>query len=413
MTTGTHYDVIIAGGGPAGASAAILLAMRGARVLLAEQKKFPRAKLCGEFISPECVPLFKSLEVGDQMSAAHPAELTETVFYSRRGRRVSVPSSWFGSSGVALGLSRAEMDERLLRRAADAGADIIEEAHVGELIIENDVVCGVMVKTSAGQVSYRAPVVIDATGRSRALARHAEPNSKFRKSRAPMVAFKVHLENTDVAPGACEIYFYRGGYGGLSSIEGGLSNLCFIASARDVRDCGADADRVMREIVAQNRRAQATLEKARAQSAWLAVSLEGFGRYSVAPAPGLLAIGDAASFIDPFTGSGMLMALQSGELVAGAISDYLEPDGHSGTLIQLQANYSAAYQRTFDSRLKVCSLMRKVAFVPGFAEIAISLFSMSEQARCRLARATRGGGRETNSSAELNASMQFARHREN
>jgi flavin-dependent dehydrogenase len=61
-------------------------------------------------------------------------------------------------------------------------------------------------------------------------------------------------------------------------------------------------------------------------SDWLAVSLESFGRHSPAPAVGLLAIGDAASFIDPFTGSGMLMALESGELVAGAIA------GHVGML---------------------------------------------------------------------------------
>src|SRR6185503_10330779 len=99
----------------------------------------------------------------------------------------------------------------------------------------------------------------------------------------------------------------------------GLSNLCFIASARDVRASGADADRVMREVVCQNRRAAFTLKDARVQSAWLAVSLEGFGRGPLAPANGLLTIGDAASFIDPFTGSGMLMALESGELAAGAI----------------------------------------------------------------------------------------------
>jgi menaquinone-9 beta-reductase len=414
MATRSDYDVIIAGGGPAGASAAILLATRGARVLLAEQKKFPRAKLCGEFISPECTPLFDRLGVADHMFAAHPAELTETVFYSRSGRRVQVPSSWFGSSGVALGLSRAEMDERLLRRAAAAGADVLEEAHAGELIFENDAVCGVKLKTSGEHRAYRASVMVDATGRSRTLARHAKPDASTRQSRrAPMVAFKVHLENTAVAPGACEIYFYRGGYGGLSSIEGSLSNLCFIANARDVRNCGADADRVMREIVSQNRRARATLENARAQAPWLAVSLEGFGRYSVAPAPGLLTIGDAASFIDPFTGSGMLMALQSGELAAGAISDFLDPNRAPKTLIELQANYSAAYQQAFDSRLKVCSFMRKVAFMPGLAEIAISLFSLSEHARRRLARATRGAAAKTNAPVQPRTSMQFAQRREN
>src|ERR1043166_7827755 len=111
---------------------------------------------------------------------------------------------------------------------------------------------------------------------------------------------------------------------GMSTIENGLSNLCFIASARDVRTCGADADRVMREVVCQNLRAAQTLAEANTCSPWLAVSLENFGRHSLQPARGLLTIGDAASFIDPFTGSGMLMALESGELISSAITPHLE-----------------------------------------------------------------------------------------
>lgn len=392
----SNYDVIIAGGGPAGASAAIHLATRGARVLLAEQKKFPRPKLCGEFISPECALHFDRLGVKDQMFAAAPATLTETVFYSRTGSKVSVPSSWFGSDGVALGLSRAEMDERLLRRAVAAGARVLEDAQVTDLIFEKGRVQGVTIKTGSQSETYRAAITIDATGRARALARRlraATENSK--PKRPPMVAFKAHLENTQVAPGACEIYFYRRGYGGLSSIENGLSNLCFIASARDVRSCASDADRVMREVVSQNRRARFTLAGARAQSPWLAVSLEGFGRHQVAPAAGLLTIGDAASFIDPFTGSGMLMALESGELASSAIANYLGADGESNNLDDLRAKYTAAYVRVFDSRLKVCSLLRKAAFFPGLAELAIHFFGASNQIRKRLARATRGPASET------------------
>ncbi|MBV9210497.1 MAG: FAD-dependent monooxygenase, partial [Acidobacteria bacterium] len=64
------YDAVIVGGGPAGASAAIRLASSGARVLLAEQKKFPRAKLCGEFISPECLEHFERLGVMERMNEA-------------------------------------------------------------------------------------------------------------------------------------------------------------------------------------------------------------------------------------------------------------------------------------------------------------------------------------------------------
>src|SRR5881296_3391584 len=125
MSNSFDYDVIIAGGGPAGASAAIHLAISGARVLLAEQKKFPRQKLCGEFISPECLLHFERLGVADRMLAANPTSLVETVFYSRSGQKVSVPSAWFGAGGAALGLSRAEMDERLLRRAGECGATVL------------------------------------------------------------------------------------------------------------------------------------------------------------------------------------------------------------------------------------------------------------------------------------------------
>src|SRR5256886_407917 len=363
MSEQFDYDVIIAGGGPAGASAAIHLATRGARVLLAEQKKFPRAKLCGEFISPECALHFERLGVVDQIFSARPARLTETVFYSRRGKSVSVPSAWFGANGVALGLSRAEMDDRLLRRVSEAGAHVLEDTQVTNLLFDDAAVKGVVVKQGGRESSYHAPVTLDATGRTRALARRVERNGT-RLHRAPLVAFKAHLADTRVAAGACEIYFYRGGYGGLSSIENGLSNLCFIASARDVRACGADAERVMREVVCQNQRANETLATARVASPWLAVALEGFGRHEVAPVKGLLAIGDAASFIDPFTGSGMLMALQSGELAAGATANYLNAHPASRTLGDLATNYRAAYQRTFDSRLRVCSLLRKAAFVP-------------------------------------------------
>jgi flavin-dependent dehydrogenase len=397
MSAKSNYDVIIAGGGPAGASAAIHLAMRGARVLLVEQKKFPRPKLCGEFISPECALHFERLKVDAEMSAAQPSQLRTTVFYSRNGRNVRVPSSWFETNAVALGLSRAEMDERLLRRAARAGVDVSEDTQAVNLITEQQTVCGLTVKQNGRESAYRAAVVMDATGRNRALTRKLQPQ-RARHERRPMVAFKAHFENSQIEPAACEIYFYRGGYGGLSSIEGGLSNLCFIASARDVRASGADADRVMRNVVCQNKRAALTLEHARLHSPWLAVSLEGFGRGSLAPMNGLVAIGDAASFIDPFTGSGMLMALESGELAALTIAESLDHRQLSN-LNELRTVYSSRYHKMFDSRLRLSALLRRAAFVPGFAGAAIALCGTSDLVRRKLARATRGSRAETSATA--------------
>jgi flavin-dependent dehydrogenase len=398
-----NYDVVIVGGGPAGASAGIHLAARGARVLLAEREHFPRPKLCGEFISPECLTHFARLGVAERMTAAGGAAVGETVFYTRSGRGAAVPSAWLGHGAQqrALGLSRAEMDARLLARAREAGVAVLEGAQaVGLATEDGGRVCGVRLSVEGETVERRAALTVDATGRAHALVRFVEKGSvggvaAARRGRAPHVAFKAHLEGARGHEGACEIYFYRGGYGGLSPVEGDLSNLCFIARAADVRDCGSDPRRVMREVLMKNRRAARTLDGARPASAWLSVALEGFGRREPAPARGLLAVGDAASFIDPFTGSGMLMALESGELAAEAIARRLAPGdrgaGRADAFDELAGDYRARYEERFGARLRLCGWLRRAAFAPrAFAEAAVFALGASAPARRRLARATRG-----------------------
>src|SRR6185437_10998742 len=203
------------------------------------------------------------------------------------------------------------------------------------------------------------------------------------KSKAKLIAFKVHLRNTRVAAGACEIYFYRDGYGGLSSVEGDISNLCFIISAEQVKRLHSDPGRVMREMVMKNRRASYTLEHAETESEWFSASWERFGRQQPSPAKGLLAIGDSAAFIDPFTGSGMLMAFESGELVADTINR------HRKDLNAVAVDYTAEYLRKFDSRLRISGWLRRAAFKPRLAGIGIALCGASKHFRSRLVRATR------------------------
>lgn len=410
------YDVIIVGGGPAGASAAIRLATAGARVLLAEQKKFPRAKLCGEFISPECLAHFAQLGVLADMFTAGGTRITTTDFYTRGGRKVSVPSAWFGHDGAsvgavadgsanggALGLSRAEMDERLLVRARAVGVEVWEETQACGLVWTEGRVRGVALQRAGATRTVRAPVTLDATGRARALARRvarldeqqASTNGHAPKRRAPLVAFKAHLADVNLAAGACEIYFYRGGYGGLSRVEGGLTNLCFIVAARDVRARASDAERVMREVLMTNRRAACALRDARVCSEWLAVALESFGRWPLVPAVGLLTVGDAAAFIDPFTGSGMLMALESGALAAAVIADALPALRAGDAWLALAAAYRARYRARFAARLRVCSLLRRAAFAPRpVMAAAVCALGANAHVRRTLARATRGGSKQ-------------------
>ncbi len=384
-TSEKSFDVAIAGGGPAGSSAAIQLALAGARVLLVEQKKFPRPKLCGEFISPECISHFDRLGVASNMLTAGGATIGTTVFYARSGASVCLPSEWFKSGTAALGLSRSEMDHQLLERARAVGVTVWEDAHAVGLLRDGKRVAGMIVKSGDQLQECSAAITIDATGRNRTLARVVTGSVSLHKPQ--LVAFKAHLESARLANGACEIYFYRRGYGGLSAVENGLSNLCFIVAARDVRRYASDPEAVMREVVMKNTRAAYTLRDARSRTPWLSVSLSGFGRHAVAPESGLLTVGDAASFIDPFTGSGVLMALESGKLVADLISPRLADLPEAAA--ELGREYQAAYAETFQSRLRTAGLLRRAAFVPGLAGVAIRVSGISSHLRLELARATR------------------------
>ncbi len=384
------YDVAVVGAGPGGSSAAIRLAMSGLKVLLVEQKAFPREKLCGEFISPECIPHFEELGVLAAINDAGGAAYVETVFFSRNGRGAAVESSWFGTAGsTAIGLSRAEMDLRLMNRAKAAGVTVREGAAVTGLIFDDEKVAGIKLKSKDGAESaVTATLTVDATGRARSLARRAEKSSEAKRP-ARFVAFKTHLSGATVDPGACELYAYRGGYGGCNAVEKGLHNLCFIASAADTKRLGSDPERVWREVVLTNRRAARTMRDAVPVEPWLAVPIERFGRGTLVPSAGLITVGDAAAFIDPFTGSGILLALEGAKIASDALASSFSKGFDFDTF---SSEYKHKYAAAFDKRLRVCSILRYAAFIPFLAETTISLLSVSTALRQRIALATRFNG---------------------
>ncbi len=160
--------IVVVGAGPSGASLAIRLLRENFRVVLIEREKFPRHKLCGEFISPECLAHFRELGVLDEMQAAGGERITETVFYAPDGKSVRVPSKWFNNNeSGALSLSRAEMDFRLLEKAKAVGVEVLEEHSAVNLLSEKDKICGVKLRAKDGAIKeVLADLLIDATGRA-------------------------------------------------------------------------------------------------------------------------------------------------------------------------------------------------------------------------------------------------------
>ncbi len=380
----TSYDVVIAGGGPAGSSLGVRLASAGMSVLIAEQKRFPREKLCGEFISPECLSHFDELGILPEISSKS-SRFTKTVFFACSGRSVEVPSKWFGTDDtVALGLSRSEMDDVLLRRAASLGVDVCEDAAAVGVLAKDETITGIKLRVGKGDdIDIAATLVVDATGRNRSIARLADPHVKA-ATRARHVAFKTHLTGADVPTGNCEIYSYSGGYGGCNLVEDGKFNVCFIVAADDAKRLGSDPDRVLREIVFSNPRARGAMKAAVPIDPWLAVPIQRFGRGSLTPRHGLVTVGDSAAFIDPFTGSGILLALQSSKI----LFDVIERNWQGG-VDQVGRPYLLSYSAAFDSRLRWASMLRYASFSPFIAELVVGGLSLSTPFRRHVARITR------------------------
>ncbi len=399
--------ILIVGAGPSGASLAIRLARENFRVRLIERERFPRPKLCGEFISPECLEHFRELDVLGEMLSAGGERIAETVFYAPDGKSIGVPTRWFnGDSQGALSLSRAEMDFQLLERAKQVGVEVLEEHSAVGLLQENNEIRGLKLRTKDGETKeIFADLFVDATGRARILGNlisrkgaeaQRKENSEFKiqnsrlakiqnpksKIQNRLVGFKAHLREVNLEGGVCEIYFFPGGYGGLSYVENNLANFCFLIKADAVKNFSSDAQQIIRQLIFQNKRAFEALKNAEPVHDWLAVSVDGFGQKDLNPAVNLFAVGDAGAFIDPFTGSGMLMAMESAEILARAI--LVNPGGE-----KIAEQYKIEHARRFQRRLFICSLVRRAAFVPALSKILISALSVGDFPRKILARATR------------------------
>jgi flavin-dependent dehydrogenase len=336
---------------------------------------------------------------------AAATEFWKRFFYEPNGKSVSISSKWFGNdSQGALSLSRAVMDFCLLEKAREVGVEVLEETQAVGILLEKEEVCGVKIKSKNGETSeIFADLTIDATGRAGVLSKLAEreisrkdnskfkiQDSKFEKIQNPkskiqnrLVGFKTHLKNVNLEKGVCEIYFFRGGYGGLSFVENGLANHCFLIKAEIVKEFNSNAEQIVQEVIFQNKRAFQTLKNAAPVQDWLAVSVDGFGQKELNPAKSLFAVGDAGAFIDPFTGSGMLMAFESAEILAKAITE------NCSAVEQIARNYKILHYRKFQKRMFLCSLLRRAAFVPALTKSAIFMLSLSANLRRSLARSTR------------------------
>ncbi|MCG3160048.1 MAG: hypothetical protein JMDDDDMK_01080 [Acidobacteria bacterium] len=364
-----RYDVIIIGAGPAGSTVSTLLARAGLRALLLEKSRFPREKLCGEFITPECLNVFDRLDVSQRMFDAGAEIINQWTLFAPDGRGVRVPMEWIADGhNHAIGISRAQMDLILLDGARQTGVDVREGFRVSPRFHRENGMSFIEGKTNGKTVErFSAPVVVDASGRNGVFSnRTAQRTSFIGGSR--LFGCKIHLRAVEGMSGIGELFFFRDGYGGMSGVENGRANLCFITTEATLREAKGDREKLLDLTMRSNPAARRRLRGVVIDGEWLGSGPITYGRQR--SMPGVISIGDAGAFIDPFTGSGILLALSSGELAAEVISQSFA-EGVSDVDV-IAKSYDQLYRARFGWRFKACALLRAVAFKPAMRNALVT-----------------------------------------
>jgi len=358
-------DVLIAGAGPAGAIAALVLARRGVRVTLVDRARFPRDKLCGDTVNPGALAILRRLGLEHLTGGGLPVRGMVVS-----GHGVSVTGAYEdGLRGVAI--SRRVLDERLVAAAAAAGAQVEEGVLVQAPILNSGTgaVMGAELQHSSGRVERRGVMVtIAADGRSSRLARAAALARTPRRPRR--WAIGAIFEGVTGLGEFGEMHVRAGRYIGIAPLPGGRANACVVTADRAaLRDPLLLTGSITREPEIAHRFASARMVSETITLGPLAVETDGAGM------PGLLLAGDAAGFIDPMTGDGLRFAFRGGELAAEEALRVLH-EGWTGAHIRL----NAARQREFATKWRFNRSLRALASSPAALRAAGFLASFSPAA---------------------------------
>jgi flavin-dependent dehydrogenase len=357
-------DLAIVGGGPAGTAAALEARRRGLQVTLWERERFPRDKVCGEFISAESLPILEE-EIPGLLARA--AFIARAEFISSRGR-----VRGFALPHPARGLSRRQLDQALWSAAIRAGARVRE----GESVLRISKAHGQAgqskiweIESESGSVESARALVM-ACGRWWKIEGLRSPALRERNSAGgPWLGVKAHFRG--VAPrAAVEMFYFPGGYCGLAPVEDGLYNACCLVHRSLVRETrGADVKDFAGWIgcVARHAALSRRLRSAFQDGETVATAPVRPARRG-AEVEGALLAGDAAGFLDPFTGDGISMALHSGRMAV----EELARDGsfESEGVRRAASTYRRRLEDSVRRSYAVAGLLRALVRAPGFVQQA-------------------------------------------
>ncbi len=350
-------DVVVVGGGPAGAVTAWSLARRGVRVAVLEREHFPREKVCGDFVEPRGLRIMEDMGCRAALESMSPLPITHVAVFleSDVGYRSSIP--FYGSRPElpphGYIVPRSQLDTLLLDCARKAGATVHEGCAVTE--IDRD---GKYLKAWIGggrrRSSIRARLIVGADGTRSVVAR------RFRllndDPRYIAVSQRAYAENARVEMGEAAFFFDRDlfpGYGWMFPMTGGRANIG-VGILSETRDRYAiSVPELFRAFVEKLRQRHPGCAEIRIPGKPLGGIVRTYGGAGRNYFAGGVLVGDAGCFVDPMTGEGITPAAESGLIASSTIVQALE---RGVTDARHLAGYERDFRAYFDPAMRYLDL---------------------------------------------------------
>lgn len=367
-----QYDVAVIGAGPAGSACAFRLAHAGRSVVLIERSAFPRTKVCGEYVSQSARRQLEALGVAETVQ--NHAAVVHQIRIHAGAQNVE-----FAFAGGAWSLPRADLDALLCAHAQSAGAVLMTAR--AESFVQTPGGIQVAFRTVSGsQDTLFARTVVGADGIGSSVARAFGLTKKSRGE--ARFALGGHYRGFGDLEQSIEMYVRGKSYFAINPLGGELANVMVIVKEKTLAEWRGAIDERLQETareLAGGRRAVTPV-----QLVGKRVAIGPLAHATRAPAlPNVYLVGDAAGFLDPFTGQGVSLALSSAALAAEAILR----GGHDAHL-----RYARAYLKRFASRARIAGLVSTLLKAPWLTPLAARTLQKSPYLRERFMRSITGAG---------------------
>lgn len=351
-----HKEVVIIGAGLAGLSAAIHLLKTGIKVMLIEKNDFPRHKVCGEYISNEVLPYFNWL--GIDITTLNPTHITQLEFSISGGKTLHavLPLGGFG-------ISRYTLDAFLYHMAIANGCEVLQDTV--ETIDFADT--AFTIQTLGGSV-LNTPIVLGAYGK-RSNIDH-KLNRDFIQKKSHWLAVKAHYSGIFDSR-LVGLHNFEGGYCGVSKVEDGKINICYLADYKTFRRY-KNIGEYEQQVVRKNPNLEAVFSGSTLLfDKPLTISQVSFDQKQPVEHH-ILMIGDSAGLIHPLCGNGMAMAIHSAKIASELVCRYYNNDIKSRT--ELENGYATQWKAQFGQRLKTGRLLANLLQKPRLSKVLMRIF---------------------------------------